>query len=426
MDATHYSFYIDEEEDEISINLDKLKKCGVPCIARSTPHCCPARIDKDDSICSTGSGTSGNLNEADRGSDCFSHLQDRESLTEEGFVGGAANAVTQLITAFNETCTLAAAPSRDDEIATQDPSLSAGNCQEDQPGITEDTKLCVNNGVKALPDVLEETSLNGGGINVSPCIAMKCEALTSITDATAQPSGIASEMSSDMQITPLSSDTAMDSAKVATEQSCQTSFCFLPSMWKPPVTPVNRFVQKQRSATSSVGLAENVKEAQGSSASVKTRVPVRSAKLFRTPSSEKGVSKMLTPFEKSPARRGKMKTSPWTVESPVAKYIHENPVPPLVQAVKPQKQASAKALSGIQLVTRAEFHHPVSSSSCLIGAKKYQSSNKGLPLKVAPNKFTPSKPFVMKHTASDASSTSTKDIDASLVHVLPARRMHHY
>ncbi|KAH7962555.1 hypothetical protein HPB52_016893 [Rhipicephalus sanguineus] len=49
----------------------------------------------------------------------------------------------------------------------------------------------------------------------------------------------------------------------------------------------------------------------------------------------------------TPRSVGKGARSPWSVVSPVARYIHENPAPPLIQIVRPRKSPSAKGIEHI-------------------------------------------------------------------------------
>lgn len=250
-----------------------------------------------------------------------------------------------------------------------------------------------------------------------------------------------------------SSDTVED--KMA-DQGCQTSFLFVPSVSRLSgdsavasnlCTPraklkvchkESKWAAKTMSGSSRMDRVvplpkENIPSATQKSVTV-TSIPVRSRS-----AAQKGGVEQSSPFKcpndrgtvktptsatkgKSPASSGKKTKafSPWTVESPVAKYIHENPVPHLVHAVKPQKPAPSKAFSGVPTQVLVEMASP----SRPIVAKKYQSSNKGLPLKATLCKHYPSQPFVMKHTAPADRNMSNGDIEASMIHVLAPRRLH--
>lgn len=126
--------------------------------------------------------------------------------------------------------------------------------------------------------------------------------------------------------------------------------------------------------------------------------------------------------KRSPHSAGKLVRSPWSVLSPVARYIHENPAPPLIQIVRPRKSPSAKSLSAATSpISVACSSTPPRVLTGPLPDKRYQSSNKGGVLSKAglDPLAKPTKPIVIKHTfPSESGGQSTAEMDASVIQVI--------
>lgn len=174
--------------------------------------------------------------------------------------------------------------------------------------------------------------------------------------------------------------------------------------WNSPITPTNLRKTVFKVPTPVGG-------------NTQTKTPVK------TPAGTPAKTEQLPAFKRSPHSAGKLVRSPWSVISPVARYIHENPAPPLIQIVRPRKSPSAKSLS--------EATSPISAtpsstpSRVLTGPlpdKRYHSSNKGGVLSKAglDPLAKPAKPIVIKHTLpSESGGQSTaQEMDASVIQVI--------
>ncbi|XP_077495070.1 uncharacterized protein LOC144106207 [Amblyomma americanum] len=104
-------------------------------------------------------------------------------------------------------------------------------------------------------------------------------------------------------------------------------------------------------------------------------------KVPATPTNKKQGETAVKTVSKSAPQETRLDKSPWTVISPVAKYIHDKPVPPLVKTVRGRKWLSTK-----------------------IGVT---------PL------VTPTKPIVIKHTVSaETGNENETDLQDSVLEVI--------
>ncbi|XP_077556135.1 uncharacterized protein LOC144170301 [Haemaphysalis longicornis] len=158
----------------------------------------------------------------------------------------------------------------------------------------------------------------------------------------------------------------------------------------------------------------------------KVPTPMRGAPLAKTPVKTPAATPVKaerSPSSKrSPHSAGKLVRSPWSVLSPVARYIHENPAPPLIQIVRPRKSPSAKSLSAATSpISVASSSTPPRVLTGPLPDKRYHSSNKGGVLTKAglDPLAKPTKPIVIKHTLpSESGGQSTAEMDASVIQVI--------
>lgn len=247
------------------------------------------------------------------------------------------------------------------------------------------------------------------------------------------------------------------------EMACQTSFCLgnVPTASTACITPVKPFTSHkspQKGAASAPAKPSLNRRESNLAGSVRGRcrtpsnIPLRSwnspivstkprKTVFKvpTPVSGKtpGKAPVKTPVKASvnspvkveqgqarpgtPRSVGKGARPPWSVISPVARYIHENPAPPLIQIVRPRKSPSAKSLTA----ATSPVHVTTSSASprlCTgsLPDKRYQTSNMGILQRAGLDPMVkPSKPVVIKHTvSSEAHDHSVPEMEASVIQVI--------
>lgn len=243
------------------------------------------------------------------------------------------------------------------------------------------------------------------------------------------------------------------------EMACQTSFCVgnAPAASTVCTTPVKHFTWRsspqkaagsapakplrERSLTGTVRgrcrTPSNI-PVRGWNSPTATAKPHQTVFKVPTPVSGKtpGKAEVKTPW-KSPVKSsanfdkfqahsgtprsvGKGTRSPWSVVSPVAKYIHENPAPPLIQIVRPRKSPSAKSLTAATSPVRTAS--PASPRLCTASLpdKRYQTSNMGILHRAGLDHLVkPSKPIVIKHTVSaEADNQRVADMEASVIQVI--------
>lgn len=245
------------------------------------------------------------------------------------------------------------------------------------------------------------------------------------------------------------------------EMACQTSFCFgnVPATSAACVTPVKHFAARnspQKGAGSAPAkpflnrregnLAGTVRGRCRTPSNIPFRnwnSPTASTKhretVFKVPTPISGKTPGRVPVmapRKSPVKSplhvdqvqardgtprsvGKGARSPWSVVSPVARYIHENPAPPLIQIVRPRKSPSAKTLT----TATSPVHSTAPSASprtVPLPDKRYQTSNMGILHRAGLDRMVkPSKPIVIKHTVStEADGRSVPEMEASVIQVI--------
>ncbi|XP_072142566.1 uncharacterized protein [Dermacentor andersoni] len=247
------------------------------------------------------------------------------------------------------------------------------------------------------------------------------------------------------------------------EMACQTSFCFgnVPTTSTARMTPVKLFTphKSPQKGTGSAptkpllsrretNLAGSVRGRCRTPSNIPLRSwnsPIVSTKpretVFKVPTPVSGKTPGKAPVktpvktsEKSPVKVeqgqahhgtprsvGKVSRPPWSVISPVARYIHENPAPPLIQIVRPRKSPSAKSLTA----ATSPVHVTTSSASprlCTgsLPDKRYQTSNMGILQRAGLDPMVkPSKPVVIKHTVStEADDQSVPEMEASVIQVI--------
>lgn len=246
------------------------------------------------------------------------------------------------------------------------------------------------------------------------------------------------------------------------EMACQTSFCIgnVPATSTACVTPVKHFAVRkslQKGAGSAPAKPFLNRRESNVAGTVRGRCrtpsnipfrkwnsptssPKRRDSVFKVPTPIRGktpggISAVETPQKspvKSPLSAGQVQArdgtprsvkkgarSPWSVVSPVARYIHENPAPPLIQIVRPRKSPSAKTLT----TATSPVHSPTLSASprtAPLPDKRYQTSNMGILHRVGLDHMAkPSKPIVIKHTvARKDDGRSVPEMEASVIQVI--------
>ncbi|KAL1430105.1 hypothetical protein MTO96_015580 [Rhipicephalus appendiculatus] len=204
------------------------------------------------------------------------------------------------------------------------------------------------------------------------------------------------------------------------EMACQTSFCIstVPATSAVCKTPVKHFAL-QKSPRKGAGSApakpflnrreSNLAGTDRGRCRTPSNIPFRN---WNSPTSStkprETVFKVPTPISgKTP------------VVSPVARYIHENPAPPLIQIVRPRKSPSAKTLT--TATSPVQSTTPLASPRIVpLPDKRYQTSNMGILHRAGLDRMVkPSKPIVIKHTVStEADGRSVPEMEASVIQVI--------
>ncbi|XP_077498141.1 uncharacterized protein LOC144108830 isoform X2 [Amblyomma americanum] len=150
----------------------------------------------------------------------------------------------------------------------------------------------------------------------------------------------------------------------------------------------------------------------------------KSTEIFKvpaTPSNKKqGETAVKTPTKSAP-QEARLDRSPWAVISPVAKYINEKPVPPLVKTVRGRKWLSTKSLTAATTPDRMpQSPGPSKPRAASLPEKRYRSSNTGMLNKIGVTPLvTPTKPIVIKHTvAAETGNENETDLQDSVLEVI--------
>ncbi|KAM7301892.1 uncharacterized protein ISCGN_017409 [Ixodes scapularis] len=441
-DITHLSFCIDEDDDEVIINENKLKASAVSYVIRRIRAGVSEPEDNGGEVCVGGDATE---NLARKKEKPYSP-KETSCLVSKDDSRGSLDLFEDC-----ETAEVATHPTPD-QTDRQDPSVDCS------------TLACSPKKQEALEDRTSQGEQTTSGPPQPPCSQTvppaKVPTLEEISLGTLFCRNIDlardEEIQQEQPVVSLNEDKSGSASFLEDpsrevkahqwiEQSCQTSFCYAepPAQTSAPSPGSTRKVAMSASPRrfartptlrSPFGPVENLPCSEGGAASPRRRplpgsspswIPARGAVKARgsprqTAKSKESPSPFKLPCNRTPSsvpRSAGRINSPWAVESPVARYIHEKPAPPLVQIVKPKKSPSAKSLCAIASarVTTARSRVPMTPLS----AKKYQSSNMGILSKAGVNQYGPLEPFVIKHTVPEASQCETASgIEASVIQVI--------